>query len=51
MFFNPEIGPELFQKAESVRNEDVLAVVGVVNARPEGTVNPNLATGGNRSNR
>ena len=43
--FNPEIGPELFQKAESVRNEDVLAVVGVVNARPEGTVNPNLATG------
>jgi len=43
--FNPEIGTELFQKAESVRNEDVLAVVGVVNSRPEGTINPNLVTG------
>lgn len=43
--FNPEIGTGLFQKAETVRNEDVLAVVGVVNPRPEGTVNPNLATG------
>jgi len=42
---NPEIGTELFQKAESVRNEDVLAVVGKVNLRPEGTINPNLATG------
>ncbi len=43
--FNPEIGEELFQKAESVRNEYVLAVVGTVERRPEGTTNPNLSTG------
>ncbi|MGI6588919.1 MAG: aspartate--tRNA ligase [Peptococcia bacterium] len=43
--FNPEKGATLFQKAETVRNEDVLAVVGTVNLRPKGTVNPNLATG------
>ncbi|MDD2212367.1 MAG: aspartate--tRNA ligase [Clostridia bacterium] len=43
--FNPIIGAALFQKAETVRNEDVLAVVGTVNLRPEGTINPNLATG------
>ncbi|QNB45300.1 aspartate--tRNA ligase [Thermanaerosceptrum fracticalcis] len=43
--FNPEIGVELFGKAESVRNEYVLAVVGNVVPRPEGTVNPSLATG------
>lgn len=43
--FNPEIGAELFQKAESVRNEYVLAVVGTVERRPEGTINPNLFTG------
>ncbi len=43
--FNPEIGEELFQKAEAVRNEYVLAVVGTVGLRPEGTINPNLTTG------
>lgn len=43
--FNPGIGEELFQKAESIRNEYVLAVVGTVKLRPEGTVNPNMATG------
>jgi len=43
--FNPEIGPELFHKAESIRNEFVLAVQGQVVPRPEGTANPNLATG------
>ncbi|MFY9174576.1 MAG: aspartate--tRNA ligase [Peptococcia bacterium] len=43
--FNPDIGEELFQKAESIRNEYVLAVVGKVALRPEGTINPNLATG------
>jgi aspartyl-tRNA synthetase len=42
---NPEIGEELFHKAETVRNEYVLAVVGTVNPRPEGTVNPSLSTG------
>lgn len=36
---------EAFAKAESVRGEYVLAVKGMVRNRPEGTVNPNLATG------
>lgn len=43
--FSPEVDREAFEKAETVRNEYVLAVVGRVNARPEGTVNPNMATG------
>ncbi len=43
--FAPEMGEELFAKAESVRNEYVLAVCGKVRRRPEGTVNPNMATG------
>ncbi|AEG61389.1 aspartate--tRNA ligase [Desulforamulus ruminis] len=43
--FNPEVNREAFEKAEAVRNEYVLAVVGKVSARPEGTVNPNMATG------
>ncbi|MEE9141542.1 MAG: aspartate--tRNA ligase, partial [Gammaproteobacteria bacterium] len=37
--------PELFATAERVRNEYVLAVKGLVRARPEGTVNPNLPSG------
>ncbi|HHW76815.1 MAG TPA: aspartate--tRNA ligase [Xanthomonadaceae bacterium] len=37
--------PEAFANAERVRNEYVLRVVGRVRRRPEGTVNPNLATG------
>ncbi len=43
--FNPESGAETFSLAESVRNEYVLAITGVVGARPKGTVNSNLATG------
>ncbi len=43
--FDPESGPDAFGKAERVRNEYVLAAVGKVRPRPEGTVNPNLATG------
>jgi aspartyl-tRNA synthetase len=43
--FNPEIGDGLFRKAESIRNEYVLAVEGVVRPRPEGTVNDHLKTG------
>lgn len=42
---SPEMGNDLFQKAETIRNEYVLAVKGKVEHRPEGTVNPNLATG------
>ncbi len=36
---------ELFAKAEQVRAEFVLAVVGEARARPEGTANPELPTG------
>lgn len=42
--FGPEL-PEIFKKAEEVRSEFVLAVKGVVRPRPEGTINPDLATG------
>ena len=37
--------PEMFKVAESVRNEFVLKVQGKVRRRPEGTVNPNIASG------
>ncbi|OPY58541.1 MAG: Aspartate--tRNA ligase [Pelotomaculum sp. PtaU1.Bin035] len=43
--FSPEQNEEAFHKAEEVRNEYVLAVTGMVRVRPEGTANPNLATG------
>ncbi|MFI4914227.1 MAG: aspartate--tRNA ligase [Steroidobacterales bacterium] len=42
--FNPERG-ELFVTAEKLRNEYVVRVTGTVRARPEGTVNANLASG------
>ena len=41
---DPDV-PDAFANAERVRNEFVLRVVGRVRRRPEGTVNPNLATG------
>jgi len=37
--------PEIFSEAERIRGEYVLAVKGKVRSRPEGTVNPNMATG------
>ncbi len=37
--------PEAFSHAERIRNEYVLRVSGRVRHRPEGTANPNLATG------
>jgi len=37
--------PEAFASAERVRNEYVLQLIGRVRRRPEGTQNPNLATG------
>ncbi len=44
--FDPTaIGPELFDLAETIRNEYVLAITGRVRLRPEGSANPNLKTG------
>ncbi|MDQ5910147.1 MAG: aspartyl-tRNA synthetase [Pseudomonadota bacterium] len=37
--------PEAFANAERVRNEYVLRITGRVRRRPEGTENPNMATG------
>ena len=42
--FDPS-DPDTFAEAERLRGEYVLAVRGRVRARPEGTVNPDLATG------
>jgi aspartyl-tRNA synthetase len=44
--FNPDRAPEAHAKAHVIRSEFVLAVKGKVEPRPEGMVNPNLATGG-----
>ncbi len=43
--FNPEVAPEVHAKAHGLRSEWVLGVRGKVDKRPEGMVNPNLATG------
>ncbi|MCX7046167.1 MAG: aspartate--tRNA ligase [Candidatus Sumerlaeota bacterium] len=43
---NPqEMDPQHFELAHTLRDEFVVAVEGLVRARPEGTVNPNYATG------
>ena len=42
--FDPD-APDVFAEAERVRGEWVLRVQGTVRPRPEGTVNPNLASG------
>jgi aspartyl-tRNA synthetase len=42
--FDPDRA-EIFKEAERLRSEYVLTVEGRVRARPEGTVNPNLASG------
>lgn len=44
--FDPsDLNPEIFQLAESLRSECVVAVTGTVRRRPEGTDNPKIATG------
>ncbi len=43
--FNTAVSEEAFKLAEKVRNEYVLEVEGIVVARSENTVNPNLKTG------
>ncbi len=42
--FDPD-RPEIFEEAERIRGEYVLAVKGLVRERPEGTINPNMVTG------
>jgi len=42
--FDPD-DPEMFAQAERLRGEYVIAVQGVLRARPEGTINPELPTG------
>ena len=43
--FNPQIAPDAHELASGVRPEYVLKVGGTVRPRPEGTINPKLATG------
>ena len=43
--FNPEHAPDAHRVAESLRNEWVAQVSGLVSERPAGTENPNLPTG------
>ncbi len=42
--FDPSV-PEVFAQAEDLRNEYCVRIEGVVRLRPEGTANPDLATG------
>lgn len=42
--FDPD-APDSFNTADRVRSEYVIKITGRVRARPEGTVNPNMATG------
>lgn len=45
LVFSPQYGEEAFHKAEDVRNEYVVAVVGKVRDRSEETINPHMKTG------
>ena len=42
---NPDDGANLFKKAESIRNETVIMVSGIINQRPKDSINKNLSTG------
>ncbi|HMK42514.1 MAG TPA: aspartate--tRNA ligase, partial [Dissulfurispiraceae bacterium] len=43
--FSPEVEAKTHEKAHALRSEYVISVSGTVRRRPEGTENPNLATG------
>jgi aspartyl-tRNA synthetase len=43
--FNPTLSPNTHKAAKELRSEDVVAVHGRVEARPDGTVNAQLSTG------
>lgn len=45
LVFSQQYGEEAFHKAEDVRNEYVVAVVGKVRERSEETINPHMKTG------
>jgi aspartyl-tRNA synthetase len=42
---DPDRDPQAHTKAEAIRNEFVVAAIGTVSPRPEGTVNPKMPTG------
>ena len=43
--FNPDVDKKVHEKAHVIRNEFVLGVLGKVDNRPEGMINPKLKTG------
>ncbi len=43
--FNPAINKDVHQKADALRSEYVIAVEGIVHARPQGMTNPKIKTG------
>ncbi|OCL25139.1 aspartate--tRNA ligase [Orenia metallireducens] len=43
--FSPEVSKEMFEVADELRKEFVIAITGEVIARPEGMINEDLATG------
>jgi aspartyl-tRNA synthetase len=43
--FNGEVNPEAHERAQTLRSEYVVGVIGRVSVRPEGTLNPKLKTG------
>jgi len=42
---NPDDGADLFKQAETLRNEPVIMVIGIINERPKDSINKNLSTG------
>ncbi len=42
---NPDDGADLFKQAETLRNETVIMVSGIINERPKDSINANLSTG------
>ncbi|MBU1088149.1 MAG: aspartate--tRNA ligase [Candidatus Omnitrophica bacterium] len=43
--FDPQVNSSVHELAQSLRSEFVISVQGKVSARPEGTINPKIATG------
>jgi len=42
---NPDDGANLFKQSETLRNETVIMVSGIINERPKDSINTNLSTG------